>query len=208
MGGLSLFPAKRADADEVRRSTVLSPPRVGVFKVSRQTFHFEVIPRSRRAREAIRDIRLRSKLFKRAAAVGDSARMEAVSGGAWDALTKLFETLRNEHDHRYLDAVHLQSQVGLLIQHLTSQEQVSMSASKRIDRLHPSCRPLTLHQALNKLGHYDGATSTYRVDGRGAHYIVLGGRQHQQNWIAEILISRLCKEAASAANAIRQHPRP
>ena len=96
MGGRSLVLAKRADADEVRRSTILSTAWVGVFKVSRQTFHFEVIPRSRRAREAIRDIRLQSKLFKRAAAAGDSARMEAVSGRAWDALTKLFETLRND----------------------------------------------------------------------------------------------------------------
>lgn len=41
---------------------------------------------------------------------------------------------------------------------------------------HANCGPLNLREALNKLGHYSGDLSTYRVDGRGAHYLVLGGR--------------------------------
>jgi hypothetical protein len=167
-----------------------------------------VIPRSRRAREAISIIRRRSKLFKVAVAEGDGAKMEAISTAAWDALTNLFETLRNECDHRYLDPVHLQNQVGFLIQPATPLDQSEMAAAFKLDRSHMNCRALSLHHALNKLGHYDSAISTYRIDGRGAHYLLLGGRQKQENWVAEILVSRLCKEASSAARAIRQFPMP
>lgn len=176
--------------------------------MSRHNSYFKVIPRSRRAREAIRTIRRRSRLFKKAAADCDTARMDAISTSAWDALTVLFETLRNEHDHRYLDPAYLANRVGFLIQPATLQDQASMAAARKINRSHANCRPLILHQALNKLGHYDGAISTYRIDGRGAHYLLLGGRQNREHWIAEILVSRLCREASWAAKAIRQTPNP
>lgn len=169
--------------------------------------HFQIISRSRRTREAIGTIRRRSKQFKLALAAGDITRIEAVSSGAWDALTVLFETLRNERDYRYLDASELRGAVGLLIEPVTQQEQADMKAAHKLDRSHSGCGPLSLGEALNKLGHYNTEVSTYRIDGRGAHFVVLGGRRGHQHWIAEILISRLCKEAAVAAKAIRQFPR-
>lgn len=176
--------------------------------MSRYIGHFEIIPRARRAKEAIRAIRRRSKQFKEAVRGGDVARMQSVSVGAWDALTNLFETLRNERDHRYLNDADLSNSVGLLVQPATQQEQASMAAAHRIDRSHVHCAPLSLREALNKLGHYNATLSTYRIDGRGAHFLVLGGRQRNQNWLAEILVSRLCYEAMAAAKAIRQFPRP
>ncbi|HVI98301.1 MAG TPA: hypothetical protein VM657_04475 [Sphingomonas sp.] len=175
--------------------------------MSRFVGHFEIIPRARRAREAIRAIRRRSKLFKKAIADGDARTIETVSSRAWDDLTKLFETLRNERDHGYLDDVELSCAVGLLIEPATQQEQALIAAKSKIDRSHANCGPLNLREALNKLGHYNGDLSTYRVDGRGAHYLVLGGRRGNRYWVAEILVSRLCKGAASAAKAIRQFPR-
>lgn len=167
-----------------------------------------MIPRSRRARAAISAIRHQSRQFRQAVAAKDALRIESVSGGAWDALTNLFETLRNEHDHGYLDRSHLMQSVGLLVEPATRQEQVGMQAARRVDRSHSSCAPLTLIEALNKLGHYDTAQSTYRIDGRGAHYLILGGRRGSRKWVAEILVSRLCDEASTAAKAIRQFPRP
>lgn len=122
--------------------------------------------------------------------------------------TNLFETLRNERDHRYLDPSDLTDTVGLLIEPANQQEQADMVAAHKVDRSHANCGPLTLGGALNKLGHYNAVLSTYRIDGRGAHYLVLGGRRGKRNWVAELLVSRLCKKAATAAKAIRQFPRP
>jgi hypothetical protein len=173
----------------------------------RSVGHFQIIPRSRRARQAIGSIRRRSKQFKQAVAAGDTARIEAVSCGAWDALTNLFETLRNERDHRYLDPSDLTHTVGLLVERVTHQEQADMAAAHKVNRSQVHCGPLSLGDALNKLGHYDAALSTYRIDGRGAHYLVLGGRRGSENWMAEILVSRLCAKAAVAAKAIRPFPR-
>ena len=143
--------------------------------------HFQIIPRSRRTREAIGTIRRRSKQFKLALAAGDTRRIEVVSSGAWDALTVLFETLRNERDHRYLDASELAGAVGLLIEPVTQQEQADMKAAHKLDRSHSGCGLLSLAEALNKLGHYNTEVSTYRIDGRGAHYVVLGWRRERRS---------------------------
>lgn len=175
--------------------------------MSRSIGYFKIIPRGRRAREAIRSVRRRSKQFKKAIADDEADRIDKVSSAAWDALTILFETLRNERDHGYLDDADLSSAVGLLIQPATQIEQAAMSAARKLDRHHANCGPLSLKEALNKLGHYNGDLSTYRLDGRGAHYLVLCGRQNNRHWVAEILVARLCKEAGFAAKAIRQFPR-
>lgn len=175
--------------------------------MGRYVGYFKIIPRARRTREAIRSIRRRSTQFKQAVQAGDAAKMETLSSGAWDALTSLFETLRNERDHGYLDDANLSDPVGLLIEPATSREQAAMAAAHKLDRAHANSKPLSLREALNKLGHYNGTLSAYRIDGRGAHYLLLGGRRGGRNWVAEILVSRLCDRAAVAAKAIRQFPR-
>ncbi|GGZ00081.1 hypothetical protein GCM10011614_13870 [Novosphingobium colocasiae] len=132
--------------------------------------------------------------------------MEATSQRAWDALTNLFEVLRNEQDHGYLADVHMAVPVGQLVRSATSQEHSDMIAARRLDRNHPACGPLSLRDALNKVAHYDGSKSTYRIDGRGAHYLVLGGRLGNANWIAEFLVSKLCAAGARATRAITLTP--
>jgi hypothetical protein len=172
----------------------------------RFVMHFQIIERSRRAQKAISLIRRRSKQFKQAVAANDGARMEKVSEDAWNSLTNLFETLRNQRDHGYLDSSDLADAVGLLIEPVTQQEQANMAEACKINRLHTSCRPLSLAEALNKLGHYNADLSTYRIDGRGAHFLVLGGCRRSRNWVAEVLVSRLCSKATIAVKAIRQLP--
>ncbi len=132
--------------------------------------------------------------------------MEATSQRAWDALTNLFEILRNEQDHGYLADVHMAVPVGLLVRSATAQKRSDMIAARRIDRNHPTCAALSLRDALNKVAHYDGSKSTYRIDGRGAHYLVLSGRHGNANWVAEFLVSKLCAASAKATRAITLTP--
>lgn len=53
--------------------------------------------------------------------------------------------------------------VGLLVEPATPQENAGMWVARKVDRSHPGCAPLSLIEALNKLGHYDIAWSTYRI---------------------------------------------
>ncbi len=59
---------------------------------------FEVIPRRTRAQDLVPLIRRCSRRFKIHVAAGDTRAMESTSREAWDALTNLFEVLRNEQD--------------------------------------------------------------------------------------------------------------
>lgn len=81
-----------------------------------------------------------------------------------------------------------------------------MIRAARIDKAHARCRPLALREALNKIAHYRSGVATFRFDRRGAHYLVLGGSRNGRHWIAEILVTQLCRNAAAAAAAIRSHP--
>lgn len=172
----------------------------------RHVFHFEIIRRGRRAWPALRTIRRSSNQFKIAVSTGDQAKMEATSQRAWDSLTNLFEVLRNEQDHGYLADVHMAVPVGLLVSSATAQERGDMIAARRLDRNHPTCGDLSLRDALNKVAHYDGSKSTYRIDRRGAHYLVLSGRLGNSNWVAEFLVSKLCAAGAKATRAITLTP--
>lgn len=174
--------------------------------MGRHVGHFEIIPRGRRVKPHLAAIRRSSKLFKQSLAAGDAVGMTRASARAWDALAALFEILRGEQDDGYLADSYMQVPTGLLIDGATSAEQVTMIDAARVDRTDARCMSLTLREALNKIAHYRSGVATYRVDGRGAHYLVIGGRRNGRRWIAEILVTRLCRNAANAANAIRWHP--
>ena len=165
--------------------------------------HFQIIPRGQRARPILRTIRLASKKFKAQVAAGDIAGMRATSERAWNALTNLFEILRNEQDQGNLDKIFMDTPTGFIVDGISRQKQISMIAADRLDRSHTSCRPISLRDALNKIAHYNTTTSTFRIDGRGAHFLVLGGILHEKRWVAEILVSTLTKKAAIALRAIR-----
>lgn len=179
--------------------------------MGRTVGHFEIIPRKKRVIEAERKVRHWSKLFRKAVADGDRGRAEQISDSAWNALLTLFEGLRNERDHRFLDRGDLQQSVGWIISSASRADQVRAYNERKIDCRHSAYSPLSLEDALNKLAHYDEDLSTYRVDGRNAHYVVLCGRRRvregTQNWVAEILVSKLCSEVRVAARAVRQFPR-
>ncbi len=174
--------------------------------MTRCVSHFQIIPRGRRAKPHLATIRRSSKFFKQSLAIGDTAGMRRASTHAWDALAATFEILRGEQDDGYLTASYMAVPTGLLVEDLTALEQAAMVTAAKIDKTHARCKSLTLREALNKIAHYRSADATFRVDRRGAHYLVLGGSRNGRRWVAEILVSRLCRNAAAAAAAIRWHP--
>ena len=143
-----------------------------------------------------------SKQFKHCVKNADLSGMEKASKAAWEAMTNLFDVLRNEQDHGHLSASCMNASTGHIVKPLSLQEQNAMIAAGRINKEHLGFGALTLREALNKIAHYDTNLATFRVDGRGAHYLVLGGKQGSAGWIVEILVSRLCKNAATAVKHI------
>lgn len=174
--------------------------------MARQTAHFEIIPRGRRLRPHLATIRRASIQFRKSLASEDVDGQGRASTRAWDALAAMFEILRGEQDDGHLDASYMDVSTGLLVNDITGAEQHGMIKNRAIDRRHAACSSLSLREALSKIAHYRSSEATFRVDGRGAHYLVLGGRHRRQRWVAEILVSRLHTNAAAAAAAIRWHP--
>lgn len=160
--------------------------------------YFQYIPRRNRAKGLVPRIRRCSKRFKDALVAGDKQRQESAASDAWDLLTKLFEILRGEQDDGHLAPALMKVDTALIATGISSDEQKRMLALKRIDRSRSTS--LSLRDTLNKIAHYKEAT--FRVDRRGAHYILLGGIFKKEHWIAEILVSKLCKNAAAAIQGI------
>ncbi len=129
--------------------------------------------------------------------------MAATSALAWEALIHLFEGLRNEEDHGHLNRADMHKVTGVITDDVSAAEKQTMIAAKKIDRSHQSCKPMELRVALNKIAHHNIADTTFRVDGRGAHYLVLGGTFYNKHWVAEVLVSELHRNAAAAARALR-----
>lgn len=167
---------------------------------------FEIVPRGRRAKPHLATIRKSSTLFKNSLAANDADGMRRASARAWDALAATFEILRGEQDDGYLAGSYMQVPTGIFINDATAIEQNDMIGSARVDKAHPLCSPLSLREALNKIAHYKSFDATFRVDRRGAHDLVLGGSRNGRRWVAEILVSRLCRNASAAVAAIQWHP--
>jgi hypothetical protein len=172
---------------------------MGHFNISR----FEVLPRRTRAKDLVPLIRQCSKRFKKDAAAGDIHAMQSTSHKAWNALTQLFEILRNEQDQGRLAPHFMHQPTAHIVNGVSSSDVAAMISARKIDKSHVGYGPLNLRNTLNKIAHHDTSLATYRIDGRGAHYLVLGGAQGNTLWVAEILVSRLCKNAAAAVGAIR-----
>lgn len=164
---------------------------------------FEIIPRAHRATDLVPRIRALSKAFKIALLAGDQGEAERISEQAWNLLGNLFEILRNEEDQGRLDGSYMHLDTGHIVNGLSAEESREMILARRIDRRHSRCANLSLRNCLNKVAHFDSIAATYRIDGRGAHYLVLGGKFHGQNWVAEILVSKLCDRSQRAVQAIR-----
>lgn len=164
--------------------------------------YFRIIPRRRRAAHLVPTIRRCSKQFKIHVTVGDTCGMENTSKCAWDAMTNLFEILRNEQDHGHLCASFMKQPTSFFVNNVMLSDQDAMISAGRLDKKHSGYGSLNLRDTLNKIAHYDTGAASYRIDGRGAHYLILGGARHGTHWVAEILVSRLCKNAAAAVRAI------
>lgn len=180
---------------------------MGVSMGRRATTGFIVMRRATRLEGLIPTIRSSSALFKKALLTGDSQKAEAASKRAWEAMVQLFEGLRNEQEDGYLAAGSMDVPTGWLASRLSLAEQRSMISAARIDHHHPNFGAMPLRVALNKIAHFRFDAATYRVDGRGAHYLVLGGTQSGQRWVAQILVSQLCRNSSAAIQAISNFPR-
>jgi len=160
--------------------------------------HFQLIPRRNRAKGLVPRIQRCSKQFREAVATGDANKQSAVSKDAWDAMTKLFEILRGEQDDGHLASSWMNVNTALITELNSVADQQKMLALRKIDRA--QSQPLSLRHTLNKIAHYK--TATFRLDRRNAHYLLLGGVYKNKHWVAEILVSKLCKNAAMAIQAI------
>lgn len=167
------------------------------------SLEFKILPRSVGAKELVPIILNASHEFRTHYQHQDQRGMEESSVKAWRAMTRLFDVLRNEQDHGKPIGNHMLAPTGILASNVTLTEQAAMVQAARVYRQHASCCVLSLRDALNKIAHYDTNKSSFRLDRRGAHYLVLGGMQGHKLWVSEILVSRLCKNARSAVQALR-----
>lgn len=162
------------------------------------TSYFRQIPRRYRAKGLVPTIRRCSKRFRNAVAAGDEKKQDAASEDAWNAMTKLFEILRGEQDDGHLPDPLMNAGTALIADGISSTDQQRMLSQKKIDRARSTT--LSLRNTLNKIAHYK--TANFRIDGRNAHYLLLGGEHNNKRWVAEILVSKLCNNATAAIQAI------
>ncbi|WP_155635505.1 hypothetical protein [Burkholderia cepacia] len=158
--------------------------------------YFSPTRRLHRAEGLVGKLKRSSTRFKLAVAANNTERQASASAEAWTTMTQLFEILRGEHDEGRIDDAMMLAPTGLLATRISISQQDSMLASKRINRV--GAIPLTFREALNKVAHYHSDKVAFRIDGRNAHYLVLGGTFQRQHWVAEILVSKFCKNAAAA----------
>lgn len=147
-----------------------------------------------------------SARFRAAWANSDLEAAKQASKLAWAALNDLALRLRNEQDQQRLASPFMAVDVGILASRLTPSERARMISNSGVDRRHENCAPLALRDACNKIAHHDTVHSTFRIDGRGAHYLVLSGPDQNPArgpWVAEVLVSRFCSQASMAVAAIQ-----
>lgn len=160
--------------------------------------HFRHIPRRNRAKGLVPKLRESSAKFKRALKSGDLVRQDEASVAAWNALASLFEILRGEQDSGHLADELMQVRTGLVIKDTTPDELAGMKSKHRIDRSRSVS--MSLRDTLNKIAHWQFAD--FRVDGKNAHYLIFSGTFKHQTWFAEVLVSRLCRNASAAISGI------
>ncbi|MCF5245328.1 hypothetical protein GIW33_27970 [Pseudomonas syringae] len=143
-------------------------------------------------------MRRHSRRFKIALAEANIEKQNKESIAAWETMVQLFEILRGEEDSANLASELMQAPTGYLVLCISTEDQHAMMEQKKIDRARSTV--IGLREALNKIAHWKG--TNFRVDGRGAHYILLSGTQREKKWVAEIHIPKLCKNCSAAIAGI------
>lgn len=157
--------------------------------------HFEILPFTRTGNgKAVQRLRKCSQRFKRALAANDAENLAQVSRDAWEAMHDLTLSVRKAEDKGAISSGVMPSDTGWIADNPTPPEHQAMMVQKKVDRRHIGAERCSLRKCLNKLAHATG--STYRVDGRGAHYLVLTGPNQAASkgpWVCEFNVNTLAK---------------
>lgn len=164
--------------------------------------HFIVVSGRRKAKGLVSALRHHSSQFKIHYANQDAKRMVETSAKAWKVMVQIFDVLRNEQDHQRLARNQTDLDTGFIATDVTLAERTAMILNKRLDKLHTRYRRMNLRDALNKIAHHNTECTTFRIDGRGAHYLILGGTHQGKHWVAEILVAKFCTNASAAVRAL------
>lgn len=168
------------------------------------TFNFEVLPFTRTANgKIVQRLRDQSIRFKRAWLDGDVDLQNTVSRRAWETMHDLLMVIRKAQDNGVTAKGYSLVDTGWLAEALTQVEQQSMMAGKKIDRRHQNARKCSLRECVNKLAHLEN--STFRVNGRGSHYVVLTGQNQSKTklWVCEFNINTFATHCAKVIAQFR-----
>lgn len=167
--------------------------------------HFKILPFTQTANgKTVQRLRKCSMRFKKALADGDAAAQNIVSRDAWSTMHDLTLLIRKaEDDGAALSSV-MPIDTGWIAENLLPADRTSMMLHEKVSRRHPKTKRCALRKCLNKLAHAEA--STFRVDGRGAHYLVLTGPDQSASkgpWVCEFNVNTL---AAHCAKVIGHFP--
>lgn len=167
--------------------------------------HFETLPFTRTANgKTVQRLRKCSLRFKKALANGDTDEQTVLSRDAWTTMHDLTLLIRKSEDNGAATQGIMPNNTGWIAENLSLADQQSMMSRKKVNRRHQKATRCPLRKCLNKLAHQTAAT--FRVDGRGSHYLVLTGPDQSSSkgpWVCEFNINTL---ATHCANVIRQFP--
>lgn len=138
-----------------------------------------------------------SRAFVKAEQVGDAPTMDQVSQNAWAVLRQLVLLIRHAEDSNLVSSTAMPTATGVIAENLSLAEQQAMLNSHKVNRRHANCRAASLRECFNKMAH--PTCSTYRVDGRGTHFLLLSGpdqRPTRGPWVIEFSVKRLAEHAA------------
>lgn len=168
-------------------------------------FHFEILPFTQTANgKTIQRLRKCSERFKKALADCDTDAQSIVSRDAWSTMHDLALLIRKAEDNGAAAQGVMPGDTGWIAENLALADQRSMMSRRKVNRRHPKATRCALRKCLNKLAH--PTATTFRVDGRGSHYLVLTGpdqRASKGPWVCEFNVNTL---ATHCANVIRQFP--
>ena len=180
-------------------------PRSRLSRRQRSIFHFEVLPFTRTANgKTVQRLRKSSMRFKKAFANGDTDVQGIASRDAWSTMHDLTLLIRKAEDNGAAAHSVMPSDTGWIAEDLSLVDQQSMMSCKKVNRKHLKANRCSLRKCLNKLAH--SKTTTFRVDGRGSHYLVLTGPDQSASkgpWVCEFNVNTF---ATHCANVIRLFP--
>lgn len=169
------------------------------------TFHFEVVRRDRAFNKRyVRRLKEQSRRFRQHIGDGNSASAATVSQNAWNTLRAMSIAIRTEEDSGVITSAMMPANTGWIAIDLSAPDLNAMMSGAMLDRKHANAKLMPLRECLNKIVHHEA--STYRIDGRGAHFILLAGPAQNQNkgpWVAEFSIARLAQHCLLVMKQLR-----